>query len=304
MNNNLFENAATYPNDEYLDRYNLLVGIDEHKVSMEKTLEIVLCPERLKNWKQEYHPNLDLSMHYLKSRPPLIVLEGDVGCGKTEMATTIGAQVAKQTKIPIILMPLSLSSRGNGMVGQMTTLISSAFETVVQDAKRMKHKDGSNSGGIILLIDEADALAQSRENQQMHHEDKAGVNAFLRGIDSIASSKVPVAVIMCTNRLNSLDPALKRRACLIQKFERPSKEQRKRFLEKPLAEFGLEDNEIGEIVDLTGSTESSYGFTYSDLAQRLIPNIILDAFPDKKISFKSICDVIASINPTKPFNDL
>ena len=37
----------------------------------------------------------------------------------------------------------------------------------------------SGRGAVILLVDEADALAQSREAAQMHHEDRAGVNAFL-----------------------------------------------------------------------------------------------------------------------------
>ena len=34
----------------------------------------------------------------------------------------------------------------------------------------------------ILLIDEADALAQSPAQSQMHHEDRAGVNALVRKI--------------------------------------------------------------------------------------------------------------------------
>ena len=39
----------------------------------------------------------------------------------------------------------------------------------------------------------------------MHHEDKAGVNAFIRGIDRIANAKLPAAVLMCTNRISALD---------------------------------------------------------------------------------------------------
>lgn len=70
----------------------------------------------------------------------------------------------------------------------------------------------------MLLIDEADALAQSRENAQMHHEDRAGVNAFIRGIDRIANQKLPAAVLMCTNRLKALDPAVQRRAAEVLTF--------------------------------------------------------------------------------------
>jgi len=39
----------------------------------------------------------------------------------------------------------------------------------------------------------------------MHHEDKAGVNAFIRGVDNLGNGKLPAAVIMCTNRVSTLD---------------------------------------------------------------------------------------------------
>ena len=60
----------------------------------------------------------------------------------------------------------------------------------------------------------------------MHHEDRAGVNAFIRGIDRIGNGRLPAAAIMCTNRLNALDPAVKRRAADILIFERPDDAQR------------------------------------------------------------------------------
>ena len=81
-------------------------------------------------------------------------------------------------------------------------------------------------GAIIFLVDEADALAQSREMSQMHHEDRAGVNAFIRGVDQVKNEQIPVAIIMCTNRLNALDPAIKRRSIDILTFHRPNELQR------------------------------------------------------------------------------
>lgn len=63
-------------------------------------------------------------------------------------------------------------------------------------ASKLKSPTGQARGAVILLVDEADALAQSRETAQMHHEDRAGLNAFIRGIDRIANAKLPAAVIM------------------------------------------------------------------------------------------------------------
>ena len=74
---------------------------------------------------------------------------------------------------------------------------------------------------MVLVIDEADALAQSREMAQMHHEDRAGVNALIRGIDELAGRRLPIAVVLCTNRPDAIDPAVRRRAAEIFRFERP-----------------------------------------------------------------------------------
>ncbi|MGB3388704.1 MAG: AAA family ATPase, partial [Pseudaminobacter sp.] len=159
-------------------------------------------------------------------RPPLVVLAGDVGSGKTELAETVGDAVARQEDIDLTLLPLSLSTRGQGRVGEMTQLISAAFDYAIAEASKLKGAGGKARGGIILLVDEADALAQSRENAQMHHEDRAGVNAFIRGIDRVANAALPAAVVMCTNRLGALDPAVKRRAADILTFARPDAAQR------------------------------------------------------------------------------
>ena len=87
-----------------------------------------------------------------------------------------------------------------GESAKWTQLLSSAFEFVLGEARKLKSSSSNRSrGAVILLVDEADALAQSREATQMHHEDKAGVNAFLRGIDKLSNERLPVAVIMCTS---------------------------------------------------------------------------------------------------------
>ena len=198
---------------------------------------------------------------------------------------------------------MSLSTRGSGRVGEMTQLISNAFSEVYGEAKKLKREDNA-VGGVVLLIDEADALAQSRENSQMHHEDRAGVNAFIRGIDSLAESDVPAVVIMCTNRLSALDPAILRRACEIFLFKRPDENERCRLLTDCLEGTGLTNVDIEKLVHLTGKKQSrDYGFTYSDITQRLLPAIVLDAFPDSGITCESVLNVIQTIQPTPPFNE-
>jgi hypothetical protein len=217
-------------------------------------------------------------------RPALVVLAGDVGSGKSELAETIGDAVARQEKIDIALFPMSLSTRGQGRVGEMTQLLSAAFDYTIAEASRLKGSSGRAHGAVILLVDEADALAQSRETVQMHHEDRAGVNAFIRGIDRVGNGRLPAAVIMCTNRLGALDPAVKRRAADILAFGRPDEGQRHAVLGEPLKQLGFSKPQIDAIVAATGVQKScAYGFTFSDLTQRLLPAIVLDAYPKNAV---------------------
>lgn len=298
----LFDEVLVYPDPDYKSRFDRLVGIDDHKERLTKVISLLVNKERIFSWAKKHHPQADKSLDAVITRPPLIVLAGDVGSGKSELALTVGDAVARQDKITVTLLPLSLSTRGQGRVGEMTQLISAAFNHTFEEAEKIKD---SRKGAVILLIDEADALAQSRENSQMHHEDKAGVNAFIRGIDRIAAAKLPATIIMCTNRLNALDPAVKRRAAEILRFDRPNSEQRSTVLSKPLSELGFSKKDIDEVVELTGPhSERSYGFTYSDIVQRLIPGIVLKYYPDKKVDPKEALTIVKNTIATPPFKDL
>lgn len=301
----LFESTIVYPDPDMQQRLGLLVGLDDTKQKVAKILSLLINPTGVQEWVNKYHKGATQILDFVTRRPPLIVLAGDVGSGKSELAYTIGDAVARQHDLDVELFPLSLATRGQGRVGQMTQLISAAFDYTLERAKKLKSTGSKSRGAVILLVDEADALAQSRENDQMHHEDKAGVNAFIRGIDSLGNGKFPAAVIMCTNRPNALDPAIKRRAAEIIYFKRPGEESRLRVIETPLTELGFDKKAIQKIVDLTGPQEGrEFGFTFSDLVQRLIPSIILDAYPTAGVKSDRAIEITKRIIPTSPFKEV
>ncbi|PDT80858.1 AAA family ATPase [Sinorhizobium sp. BJ1] len=298
-----FERRITYPDFAAQDRLARLVGLDDQKSRLVKILSLLVNPAGLESWARKHHPNLNGLLKTVLRRPPLVVLAGDVGSGKTELAETIGDAVARQEDIDLTLLPLSLSARGQGRVGEMTQLITSAFDFAISEAAKLKGA-GRARGGIILLVDEADALAQSRENAQMHHEDRAGVNAFIRGIDRVANGALPMAVVMCTNRLGALDPAVKRRAADILAFGRPDDDQRRALLSGPLAELGFNKADLDRLVAITGPRgKIDYGFTFSDLTQRLLPSIILDAYPSGAVRPDRMLELAYAMSPTPPFQE-
>ncbi|MEY9543192.1 AAA+ superfamily predicted ATPase [Bradyrhizobium diazoefficiens] len=301
----LFDRRLDYPDLTARKRFTRLVGIDEAKSRLTKILGVLVNPAGPRAWAKKHHRDAQTLLDYVERRPPLVILAGDVGTGKTELAETVGDGVARQEDISVTLFPISLATRGSGKVGEMTKLLSAAFDVTAQAAQRLKRPDGAKAtGAVILLVDEADAITQSREAGQMHHEDRAGVNAFIRGVDRLAEDRLPAAIILCTNRLSAIDPAVQRRAADVFIFKRPTAPQRKLVLESPLGEAGFSSSQIDKIVAMTGDALANpVGFTFSDLTQRLLPTLVLDAYPDRAITFERAVQLVSSMKATPPFKD-
>jgi len=106
------------------------------------------------------------------------------------LAESFADEVARRAGVDVLLSP-SLSARGSGAVGEMTKLLAATFACVADSIPKPKKGKAGVAG--VLLIDEADALELSRELGQMHHEDRAGVNELIRGIDHLAAERSPAA---------------------------------------------------------------------------------------------------------------
>src|SRR4051812_44838426 len=110
--NDLFERRLTYPDPAAKRRLDQLVGLDDHKEKLTKVIGLLVNPTGLRNWSEERYPDGNLLLDRVLNRPPLVILAGDVGSGKTELAESIGDAIARQEDIDITLLPLSLSARG------------------------------------------------------------------------------------------------------------------------------------------------------------------------------------------------
>jgi AAA+ superfamily predicted ATPase len=161
----------------------------------------------------------------------------------------------------------------------MSDLIVQAFAQVEARAKAL--------GGdpVLLLLDEADALAVSRETQQMHHEDKAGLNTLLQRLDKLRLTRLPIAALFITNRPEALDPAIRRRAALDLHFARPGNDIRAQILLTSVPELRLGEAAVAELVRLTGPNEpknKGVPFTASDLTDRLLPAALRCAYSERR----------------------
>ncbi|MFJ9680975.1 AAA family ATPase [Streptomyces sp. NPDC101194] len=298
----LFHPVIELPESTRRARYDRLVGLDGMKLRLRKEAALLADPRRLQTWAATNHGGDVAALALFADRAPLFVFAGDVGSGKSALAESFGCDLADFLGLPVYLYRLKLATRGSGLVGEMTSLIGDAFTHMHTMGKRVSGPQGARAVQI-LVVDEADALVQSREAQQMHHEDRAGVDAFLAGIDSLAGARLPVVVVLCTNRLGALDPAVMRRAAATFTFTRPSEEQRHTVLTQALDGLGIGPETVRKVVELTGPTADQPGYTFSDLTQRLVPAAVFRAFPDRPVTDEDLLALAEELEPTPVFTE-
>lgn len=296
----LFHPVIELPEPTRRSRYDRLVGLDGVKLRLRKEAALLADPRRLQAWADKHHGGDVAALTLFADRAPLFVFAGDVGSGKSALAESFGCDLADFLGLPVYLYRLKLATRGSGLVGEMTSLIGDAFTYMHAMGKRVFGSQGARAVQI-LVVDEADALVQSREAQQMHHEDRAGVDAFLAGIDSLAGAQLPVVVVLCTNRLGALDPAVMRRAAATFTFTRPGDEQRHAVLTRALDGLGIRPETVRKVVELTGPTGDRPGYTFSDLTQRLVPAAVFRAFPDRPVTDEDFLALAQDLEPTPVF---
>ena len=99
---NLFDRRATFPDSGAKKRFELLVGLDEVKDRLIKSLAVLVNPDGVQAWAKKFHSTEMSLLDFAERRPPLVILAGDVGTGKTEVASTVGDAVARQENIAVI----------------------------------------------------------------------------------------------------------------------------------------------------------------------------------------------------------
>jgi len=262
-----------YPNEQQGRAYDALVGLKPIQDDLYRKLWTLLQTGLVGRWARDAYgesPPTAL-MQIIQDRYPLLILEGQVGAGKTALARSIGHSLSVAMGRDLALVVMNAQVRGGGHVGELTKNIARAFA----EAQRMQRDEQIP---VMLLIDEADALAQARGGRQTHHEDDAGVNALIQCIDQLRGR--PMAVLFATNLSQSLDPAIVRRAVATYHFDRPSLEQRAEVFGRVLAGTGIGRDEALRLAQATearplpGFGAITHRYTFSDLTQRIIPSAV------------------------------
>jgi AAA+ superfamily predicted ATPase len=194
-----------------------------------------------------------------------------------------------------VLFKLSNRVRGSGKVGEMGTLLADAFQKVGDAAGRGRR--------AALIIDEGDSLAAARSQDHSHHEDKVAVNTLIQGIDDLRHFGGRIVTILCTNRVTALDPALRRRAAIIEEFRRPTADERRQLFAMDLTALRLSEPQLAELVAATGARDGRPDWSYSDIRTRLYPAALAVAFPERPLQPKDLLTLALGMKPSPPVED-
>lgn len=287
----LFE--TKHPNAVAQHTYDSLIAIGRQKETLITTLCFFFDKSKIDKWHKKHHHSKLAFLSNIVEGTPLIILAGDVGCGKTALANCVATPVGKTLDKRVLCFETPSNIRGAGRVGEISNRITEAFTQA-----KAKLKDG---GVGLLIIDEADDLATDREQNQAHHEDRSGLNVLIKQIDAIAKDKIDLAVILITNRLKALDPAIIRRATQVILFERPDDDARKEVFESLLAGTGASNSDIRELVAESRKDEKRYSF--SDLVQRVGRYSLIKAIDeDRPFDKNLLLEVLATVEPSPLIN--
>jgi SpoVK/Ycf46/Vps4 family AAA+-type ATPase len=287
----LFEAELALPDNRLAEQAKRLIGFGRRFDRMRQDLRLLMDYEGLRKWSEKHYrrqlPLLDL----LKDRYPFVIFHGDVGNGKTATAEAMCSALAKELKKEATLFKLSTRVRGSGEVGEMSTLINQAFAVVVKTAGKARLS--------FLIIDEGDSLASSRSTKQSHHEDKVAVNTLIQKIDGARRFDGRILIILCTNRHDTLDPAIVRRASYIEAFPRPDELERRELFSMDCEGLGIEPAVIEELVELTGPHgPHNLSYTFSDIRTRLLPEALAQAYPSRKIDHSDLIKAVSRVTPS------
>lgn len=296
MSISVFESKVVLPDPDITARAKALLGFEGLYARVSKQLQLLINHDQVEVWSKRHHGKRLALVDALRDQYPFAIFYGDVGTGKSAMAEAIGNRIAKDSKTEdSVLFKLSNRVRGTGSVGEMGTLISEAFSEI----KKSIGKDRR----AILIIDEGDSLAANRSQEQSHHEDKVAVNTLIQAIDELRASRGRIFTILCTNRMSVLDPAIQRRAAVVEHFRRPGETQRKELFEMDLSDLGITPPQIASLVAATAASGGTPSWTYSDIRTRLYPAAVALAFPESALTFTHLQQALAVTAPSPALAD-
>ncbi len=236
--------------------------------------------------KKELYDLLEIQLKYSNLMaqmkiPPIrgILLYGPPGVGKTMMAKAL----ANTLKVKLIML-------------SGAEILYKGYEGALAAIKEVFNRARENKPAIILL-DEIDAIAPRRELYKS--EGNKIVNQLLTEMDGIRSLR-DVVVIGTTNRIEDVDPALKRpgRFDKIVFMPLPNRDERRDIFEKYLGKEACQKLNCDKLAELTeGYSGADIAAVTREAKLKVLKEIIRGSV-SRELTYEDLLDAIALVKPS------
>lgn len=212
----------------------------------------------------EYYKNTNKLTNAGLKVPNTILLYGPPGCGKSKLANFI----CTQTKLPLV------TARIDGLVSSFLGSTAKNIRSIFEYAQTVP---------CILFLDEFDAIAKVRDDNNELGELKRVVNSLLQNIDNLQNGSIIVAA---TNHDQLLDPAVWRRFGFRILIEKPDYESRKQLINCFLNENPFSEKDISL---LATAFENLTGAEIEEICNKaLIDSLISDTVISRNVIFDNL----------------
>lgn len=250
MRGGAFEDLNIAGNFEFVPRYTLddITGCDWIKDKLKTIVQCFANPEQFQISSEK--------------RSMLYIFSGESRSGKTFTFEGLSGTIK------------GINPKANIWVIDYNTVMNIGFKKILEAAKVY--------APIILFFDEVHLLRLQETGN------KALLQEFLTSLGNSNDSDPtkPIAIIMATTDEHHLNNALKKRFEIIR-FELPTLDDRKRFLQKELQKYGLDPMRF----DIESIAQKTHGKTFSHLAY-LISQGTIKAWIEGRIFTQDIIDEI------------
>ncbi len=194
-----------------------------------------------------------------KWAPRNVLFHGPPGTGKTMLAKAL----ANKANVP--LFPIKATQLIGEYVGDAARQIHQLYE------------DAEDTKPCIIFIDELDAVALDRRFQEIRGDVSEVVNALLTEMDGI-NEHMGICTIGVTNRIETLDSAIRSRFEEEIEFTLPDTEERYDIISLNLKDFPLpvKDTNIKELADITA------GLSGRDLVEKVMKTTLHEAIIENR----------------------
>ena len=183
-----------------------------------------------------------------------LLLYGPPGCGKTKCACLI----AKKLNLPLV-------------VARLDSLISSYLGTTAKNIRSLF--EFAQKMPCVLFLDEFDAIAKARDDNNELGELKRIVNSLLQNIDTMSKDSL---ILAATNHQQLLDPAIWRRFDYKLEIELPDKDAIAALI--TLFSNGIYNFSQKEILEISTLLDGQSGSDIEDMITKAIRNSVIHNF--------------------------